>query len=273
MDATKQQVLESVRKLPGGWVLSLIIKLGWAAIFGGLMLAAIVFTKYVELPWIARYDWLFLFAVLTQVVLVATKLEKPHEVITILVFHLVGLGMELFKTSGSIQSWSYPEDSLFHLGNVPLYSGFMYAAVGSFIARAWRVLDLEYEPYPKRIYAALLAVAIYVNFFTHHYFYDFRWILFVVTALLYARTWVYYHIRSKRRRMPFLLTAVLSAFFIWVAENIGTFTRTWLYPNQTEHWQLVSLHKLSAWLLLMLVSFILIDTLHYLRTRREPSKN
>jgi uncharacterized membrane protein YoaT (DUF817 family) len=73
--------------------------------------------------------------------------------------------------------------------------------------------------------------------------------------------------------MPFLLTAVLSAFFIWVAENIGTFTRTWLYPNQTEHWQLVSLHKLSAWLLLMLVSFILIDTLHYLRTRREPSKN
>jgi uncharacterized membrane protein YoaT (DUF817 family) len=234
MGATKQQVLEGVGHLPGGWVLSLIIKLGWAAIFGGLMLAAIVFTKYVDLPWLPRYDWLFLFAVFTQVALVATKLEKPHEVITILVFHLVGLGMELFKTSGAIQSWRYPEDSFFHLGNVPLYSGFMYAAVGSFIARAWRVLELEYRPYPRRLYTTFLAIGIYINFFSHHYIYDFRWLLFAATGLLYSRTWVYYRVHGRRRRMPFLLTALLSAFFIWLAENVGTFTRTWLYPNQTE---------------------------------------
>jgi len=234
------------------------------------MLGAIIFTKYVELPWLPRYDWLFLFALMTQVILVATKLEKPHEVITIFVFHLVGLGMELFKTSGAIQSWSYPGEAFFRLDNVPLFSGFMYAAVGSFIARAWRVLGLKYTPYPRRIYTWLLAVAIYLNFFTHHYFYDFRWLLFVATGALYWRTWVYYRVRGRVRRMPFLVTALLSAFFIWLAENIGTYTRGWLYPNQTNEWHVVSLHKLSAWLLLMLISFILIDTLHFMRTRKLP---
>lgn len=258
----KLDILNTLERWPGGWLLAFVVKLGWAAIFGGLMLGAIIFTKYVELPWLLRYDWLFVFAIVIQCVLVATKLERPSEVITIFIFHLVGLGMELFKTSNSIQSWTYPEDAFFQLGNVPLYSGFMYASVGSFIARAWRVLDLTYIPYPKRIYTIFLAVAIYLNFFTHHYLYDFRWILFGVTALLYGRTWVYYTVHSKRRRMPFLLTAFLAALFVWVAENIGTYTRTWLYPDQTHAWHIVSLHKLSAWLLLMLISFILIDLLH-----------
>ena len=138
----KHKFLESIDRLPGGWLLAFVVKLGWAAIFGGLMLAAIILTKYIELPWLLRYDWLFVFAIFVQAVLLITRLEKPSEVITILIFHLVGLGMELFKTSANIQSWNYPEDAFFRLGNVPLYSGFMYAAVGSFIARAWRVLNL-----------------------------------------------------------------------------------------------------------------------------------
>ncbi|MBP9853145.1 MAG: hypothetical protein QG629_134 [Patescibacteria group bacterium] len=242
----RQKLLHMLEKLPAGWFVAFVVKLGWAAIFGGLMLAAIVITKYVELPWLLRYDWLFVFAILIQLFLVATKLERPSEVITIFVFHLVGLGMELFKTSGGIQSWTYPEDAFFKLGNVPLYSGFMYAAVGSFIARAWRVLELEFRPYPKRIYTFLLAIAIYVNFFTHHYVYDTRWLLLLAFGVLYGRTWVYYTIHQKQRRMPFIAAGLLSAFFVWAAENIGTYTKTWLYPNQTTDWHLVSLHKLTA---------------------------
>ncbi len=271
MSTNKQRVLDAITRLPGGWFLAFVVKLGWAAVFGGLMLGAIIVTRYVELPWLLRYDWLFIFAIAIQAILLATKLERPSEVVTIFVFHLVGLGMELFKTSHAIQSWTYPEDAFFRLGNVPLYSGFMYASVGSFIARAWRVLELTYRPYPKRIYTIWLAVLIYMNFFTHHFFYDIRWLLFLATFLLYGRTCVYYTVHKTRRRMPFLLTAFLSAFFVWIAENIGTYTRTWLYPNQTTEWHMVSLHKLSAWLLLMLISFILIDLLHNIYGKAKDS--
>ena len=37
--------------------------------------------------------------------------------------------MEVFKTEAG--SWTYPEDNLLRIGGVPLFSGFMYAAVGS----------------------------------------------------------------------------------------------------------------------------------------------
>ena len=134
--------------------------------------------------------------------MVLTKLEQPREIITIISFHLVGLGMEIFKTSGSIQSWTYPGDAFFHAANVPLFSGFMYAPVGSYIAPAWRVFDLSFTHYPRRLYTIFLALAIYQNFFTHHYTYDIRYLLFAAVLVLYGRTWVYCTLHKTRRRMP-----------------------------------------------------------------------
>ena len=157
MSTSKTQFLAHVHQLPAGSLFVFAIKQGWAAIFGCLLVFAIIFTGYVDLPWLARYDWLFLFAIFTQVMLVATKLEKPHEMLTILIFHLVGLAMEVFKTSAIIGSWSYPGEAYFHVGAVPLFSGFMYAAVGSYIARAWRVLDLEFTRYPHRMFTFFLS--------------------------------------------------------------------------------------------------------------------
>jgi uncharacterized membrane protein YoaT (DUF817 family) len=55
------------------------------------------------------------------------------------------------------------------LAAVPLFSGFMYAAIGSYMARAWRLLDLRFVGYPPLGAPWLLAVAAYVNFFSHHY--------------------------------------------------------------------------------------------------------
>jgi uncharacterized membrane protein YoaT (DUF817 family) len=263
------QLLQTINRLPGGtlWVFGL--KQAWAALFGGLMLLAIIVTQYIELPFFARYDWLFLFAITIQVFMVAAKLEKPHEVLTIVLFHLVGLGMELFKTSNGVGSWSYPGEAIFKIGNVPLFSGFMCAAVGSYIARSWRVLRLDFTHYPHRRYTVLLAIAIYANFFANHYVYDVRYILFVCVAILYGRTMVSYTISRKVRRMPLLVGFFLIALCIWIAENVSTYTNVWLYPTQMSGWHMVGIEKLGSWLLLMIISFIMIDILYALRFRRS----
>ena len=58
--------------------------------------------------------------------------------------------------------------------------------------------------------------------------------------------------------MPLLLGLALVTLFIWFAENIGTFTRTWLYPNQHQVWSLVSFGKFGSWFLLLIISYTLV---------------
>ncbi len=257
----EQQILRRVHELPGGVVWVFLIKQAWAALFGGLLLMAIIFTRYVELPWLARYDWLFIWAVLVQIGMLAFRLERPREVIAIILFHLVGLGMELFKTSGGIGSWTYPEESTIRLLTVPLFSGFMYAAVGSYLTRAWRVLHLRFTHYPNRWATVILALLIYSNFFTHHYTYDIRYLLFIMVAVLYGRTKVYFRLHIREYSMPLIVGFGLIALVIWFAENVGTFTNAWLYPSQLTMWQLVGLEKWGSWFLLMIISFIMVDML------------
>ena len=267
MEQMLHRAARKSEKWPGGAFWLFVIKQAWAALFGGLLLIAIIITEYVDLPWFARYDWLFFIALSIQLFMLVTRLEKPHEVITILLFHLVGLGMEIFKTSADIGSWAYPGEAIFRVENVPLFSGFMYAAVGSYIARAWRVLHLTFSSYPPRIWTLLLAVAIYVNFFTHHYIYDFRYVLFIVVAILFGKVFVSYTVYEKTRRMPLLAGFALIAIVIWLAENISTYTNVWLYPNQIGQWQMVGIEKFGSWFLLMIISFIMIDLLYYIRTK------
>ena len=82
--------------------------------------------------------------------------------------------------------------------------------------------------------------------------------LFVVAALLFGRTWIYYRIHHHHRRMPLLLGLFLVALFIWFAENLGTLTKTWLYPHQMAGWSVVSLGKLSSWFLLLIISYVMV---------------
>lgn len=246
-----------------GWLLAFGLKQAWSSIFGITLVGALLLTLVVDLPWLPRYDWLFIIAVLSQFVLVVTRLERPREVLTIVVFHLTGLGMELFKTSQTIGSWSYPGDAHIRLLTVPLFSGFMYAAVGSYIARSWRVLHLRFTPYPARRATLLLAVLIYINFFSHHFIPDFRLGLFVLVLVLYSKTWVYYRVLDTPRRMPLIVGFGLIAFMIWLAENIATYAKVWLYPNQLLGWHMVSVQKLGSWFLLMIISFILVELMHW----------
>lgn len=264
--------IKIVERLPGGGLWLFLLKQAWAALFGGLLLISIIISGYFDLPWLARYDWLFLIAIAIQLFMLVTKLEKPHEVITICLFHLVGLGMEAFKTSANIGSWSYPGEAFFRVENVPLFSGFMYAAVGSYIARAWRVLNLKFTHYPPRVLTLSLAIAIYVNFFTHHYMYDFRYVLLFGVALLYGQVFVSYTVYEKTRRMPLVVGFGLIAAVIWLAENVGTLTNVWLYPNQVDQWQPVGIEKFGSWFLLMIISFIMVDLLYDLRLRKWGKK-
>lgn len=209
---------------------------------------------------LARYDFITLSALAIQIAMLAFRLETFEEAKVILAFHGVGTVMELFKTY--FGSWTYPEPSMLRIGSVPLYSGFMYAAVGSYIARVWRIFDFRYSNYPTPMLAALLAIAIYVNFFTHHWLPDVRLALFVGLAVLFWRTRVWFRVWRRDRWMPLLLGWLLVALFIWFAENIATFSRAWLYPSQQQTWHMVSPSKLGAWYLLMYISFILVAAVH-----------
>jgi uncharacterized membrane protein YoaT (DUF817 family) len=168
--------------------------------------------------------------------------------------------MEFFKTAHG--SWIYPEANFLRIGGVPLFSGFMYAAVGSYIARIWRIFDMRFTGYPKRWHTVILAAAIYVNFFAHHWLPDVRLALFAAMAWLFWHTRVYFTVWRAARWMPLLIGLFLVATFIWFAENIATFSRAWTYPSQASGWHMVSPEKLGAWYLLMYISFVLVASIH-----------
>jgi uncharacterized membrane protein YoaT (DUF817 family) len=234
------------------------LKQGWACIFGAAMLAVLVGTKlwYPDGAALARNDFLVLAAVVIQVIMVVFRLETLRELRVIVLFHIVGTGMELFKTD--VGSWIYEGEGLLRIGGVPLYSGFMYAAVGSYMVRVYRMFDLRFERYPRRWITAVLAALIYVNFFTHHYVFDARYLLLAGIVVVFGRTWMQFTVFRSRLRMPLVVAFVLVAVFIWLAENIATWSNAWAYPNQVDGWHLVSVAKLGSWFLLMMISVVLV---------------
>jgi uncharacterized membrane protein YoaT (DUF817 family) len=248
------------------------LKQAWACLFGGAMLALLLATRFLwpEAAPMARYDFLVLGAVAIQVFMLATKLERWDEALVIFIFHVVGTGMEVFKTAHG--SWIYPEPSLLRIGGVPLFSGFMYAAVGSYIARAIRLFDIRFERYPPVWGPWLLAVLAYVNFFSHHYVADIRWGLFALSAVLFGRTWFQFTPDETPRRMPMIVGALLVALFIWFAENLGTFASAWIYPDQREGWRMVGIAKLGSWYLLIMLSFALVTLVHRPERADQPAR-
>ena len=245
-------------------------KQGWACLFGGLLLALLLGTHlfYPDNAPLHRYDFLTLAAIAIQAGMLAFRLETWREARVILIFHVVGTVMELFKTQAG--SWTYPEASVLHIGAVPLFSGFMYAAVGSYIARVWRIFDFRFSGYPPAWVTWLLAAAIYINFFTHHYTIDIRWGLFAATAVIFWRTRVHFRNWRAHRWMPLLVGFGLVALFIWFAENIATFANAWNYPGQEKEWQMVSLAKYGSWYLLMLISFVLVTLVQPVKEPDQP---
>lgn len=249
---------------PPGWpswlfeVCLFVFKQGWACLFGALMLALLLATHLfypADAP-LARYDFLTVAALAIQLSMLVFRLETLSEAKVILAFHVVGTVMEVFKTAAG--SWIYPEPSILRIGGVPLFSGFMYAAVGSYLARVFRIFAIRFEPYPGGPWPEVLAALVYMNFFAHHWLPDIRIALFIAMVALFWRTQARFTVWREERAMPLLLGWLLVALFIWLAENLGTFARAWVYPGQEGGWTLVSPAKLGAWYLLMYISFVLV---------------
>lgn len=245
------------------------VKQAWACLFGGIAIFLMIATWwfYPMGAMLPRYDFLFLCMVTVQIALLAGKLETPDEAKVILIYHAVGTVMELFKTQAG--SWIYPEANFVRLGGVPLFTGFMYACIGSYLCRAWQLFDFEFSDHPRRRGLAALSVAIYVNFFSHHYIADLRWLLLALAGALFFRTRVHFRVWRHHRSMPLLLGLALVSVLIWCSENIGTFTKTWLYPSQRLGWSMVSIDKLGSWFLLLIISYTLVSLINKPRQRRE----
>ncbi|WP_018631658.1 DUF817 family protein [Neomegalonema perideroedes] len=251
-----------------GWraFLGLQIK---AAAFGIILLLLIGLSVAIPTPEgpLTRLDWLFLAAFGIQLGLILGGWETRGEALTILVFHLAGTAMEIFKVSQG--SWLYPDRGVFSLWGAPLFTGFMYAAVGSYLARFWRLADWRLERAPPLWAIWSLGAAAYLNFFAHHFLPDIRIPLFLLTLLAFGRTILTLDWGHGRRRIPFLLPFTAAAGLVWLAENFATAAGIWLYPHQIRVWRMVPLSKFGSWFLLLLLTFALVAALRFLEDRRR----
>ena len=245
-----------------------------ACIFAGAVFATLALSHVTTLA-LPRYDFIFAVLLLVQLGMYLTKLETLEEIKFITLFHLVGFVLEQFKTH--VGSWAYPEFAYTKIADVPLYSGFMYAAVGSYIAQSWRLYSLSLEHAPRAAFGWGLSALIYVNFFSNHFLPDLRYPLMAGVVALYWRSSLVYTVLGKSYRLPLVAFFALAGGLIWVAENLATFLGAWVYPNQQGGWRIVDFSKITSWMLLVIISFILVQHLKRrgsrLTTLRTPSSS
>ncbi|MGN8049422.1 DUF817 domain-containing protein [Curtobacterium sp. 22159] len=230
-------------------------KQAWACAFGALLLGTMAIV-HLTVPVGARNDVLTIAAVLLQVGMLVFGLETVRELRVVLLFHVVGTVMEVFKVH--VGSWTYGSGGALVLAGVPLFSGFMYGAVGSYLVRVYRLFDLRFDRYPRQWLLAVVAGGVYANFFAHHFVWDARSVLLTAVVLLFARTTMHARVHRATLRMPVLVAMALVALFIWFAENVATWAGAWAYPAQAAGWQPVAPTKIVAWLLLMVISVAMV---------------
>ncbi|WP_251095420.1 DUF817 domain-containing protein [Streptomyces sp. Caat 7-52] len=240
-----------------------------ACAFAVALLAGIGASRLLPPLPVARYDLVLVYGVLLTLVARRVGWETRRDTAVIVVCHGVGLLFELVKVR--LGSWSYPEDALTKIAGVPLYGGFMYAAVASYVCRARRLMRLRYTRY-RAAATTLVAAAVYLNFFTHHWIPDLRWPLAVAMTAATAGTWVGFSVGTHRYRMPLAVSFVLIGFFLWVAENAATYAGAWSYPQQLTGWHPVPLTKFGAWSLLISVTFVLVEHLTAARPDRRAGR-
>jgi uncharacterized membrane protein YoaT (DUF817 family) len=234
-------------------------KQAWACTFGALLLATMA-VVHLTVPAAARNDLLTVAAVLLQLGMLVFGLETVRELRVVLLFHVVGTVMEVFKTHAG--SWTYEPGGVLVLLGVPLFSGFMYGAVGSYMVRVHRLFDLRFDRYPRQWLLVVVAALVYGNFFAHHVVWDARWPLLAAVVALFARTTMHVRVHRAVLRMPVLVAMGLVALFIWLAENVATWAGAWSYPAQAAAWQPVAPTKIVAWFLLMVISVALVTWVH-----------
>lgn len=211
-----------------------------SAIFGITIILSLIVTTFIKIPHLARYDTLLICVIVIQMILLVSKYERAYDLIPIMVFHILGMILEIFKVKHG--SWSYPDAGLFKIMDVPLYSAFMYSAIGSYIVRAIKE-------------------------------FDFRNIFYLFILMIFWKTKFTFVLRTKRYQMPAILSFFLIGLFIYFAENIGSYFSAWTYSYQLKAWQFVDLGKISSWTLLIIVSIIIVIELQRYFSKKIKVKN
>lgn len=230
-----------------------------SCIFPVAVFCTLAISKLIDTPLIPRYDFILIVCILVQWLMVYLKLESIDELKMISIFHIIGTVLEMFKVH--MESWSYPEFAFAKVCGVPLYSGFMYASVASYICQAWKRLDLKFINWPPVYVTYPIAVLIYINFFAHHFLPDMRWCIILSLFFLFKRSRVFFEVAQHQYSMQVIQSFFLIGFFIWLGENIATFLGAWKYPDQLQTWQMVHLGKISSWYLLVIISIIIVVNL------------
>ncbi len=232
-----------------------------SCLFPVVIFASIALTKFVEIPFIPRYDLILMICIVTQIIMLKTGMETRDEFKASCLFHVIGLAMEIFKVN--MGSWVYPEFAHSKVFGAPLYGGFMYASVASYVCQAWRRFDLKFVNWPNKYVTISVATAIYLNFFTLHFAPDVRLLIATVAIVIFAKSFVQFNMRGKRWKMPVLGSFALIGLFIWTAENYLTFFNAWRYPNQADIWRMVNYGKIGSWILLVTITIIIVVNLKH----------
>ncbi|MBS1703211.1 MAG: DUF817 family protein [Armatimonadetes bacterium] len=236
--------------------LTFFVKQVQASVFALFIFSMLAVSQWQHV--VPRYDFMLAACLAMQVYMVWSKLETKKELVAVTAFHGVGLALELYKVRHG--SWTYPEFAYTKFSGVPLYSGFMYASVASYVFQAYRVFGLEFTRMPRKAWALLGVGLIYINFFTAKTFGDNRiWIILALLAM-FLPSQAHFTCREGRFRMPMPVAFGLIGFFVWVGENLCTYLGAWLYPHQMDGWELVGATKIVSWSMMVMVAFVLIWT-------------
>ncbi len=238
-----------------------------SAAFAILIIAGLFLTAVVPVG-LDRYDFMLVLCVLAQIVFVAKGWETRRELLAICIFHVLGLCLELYKVSHG--SWSYPGQG-FKIGGVPIYSGFMYASVASYLMQAWRRHRMTVENFPAWPWVGMIAAAIYANFFLARHFGDVRWILAAFVFLSFGRSYVHVDAGQGRWRVNLLFGFLGLGTWVWIAEHVCTRLGAWQYPNQAHGWTWVDAGKWSSWCLLVVISFLAVAVFKLPRPEPAPA--
>lgn len=246
-----------------------------SCVFAGGFFLILLLSRVVSTAPLPRYDAILCATLLLQAVMLISRLETLDELKAIALFHLLGFALEAFKSNPAIGSWSYPEFAYTKVLGVPLYAGFMHAAVASYMIQAWRRLDLSLSGAPDPRLSATVAIAIYANFFTHHFMPDLRLPLALLLLWVFGRTRVHFTPWRRRLWIPMPLAFALIGLFLWLAENAATFLGAWKYPDQHLGWRMVHAGKIGSWALLVVMTFVIVADLKHvkahLQTRARPA--
>lgn len=234
----------------------IVSALTYCSAFPLFVLGSLAVTSVVDTGMIPRYDAVLALCLTFQLGMLVFRMETPREFATIFLFHAMGTALEMFKVNHG--GWYYPEPAWFKLMGVPLYSGFMYASVGSFILACWKRFDVRLVNFPAPVFVIPLVVATYANFFTNYWLLDMKPVLLCAAIAMFFSTRISGLICTLRLqiRLPFVF--LILGPIVWCAENVGTWFGSWEYPRQAGGWVAVPPDKLLSWTVLVMVSFLVV---------------